>query len=642
MEKNISKKLFAGICALSAGFVLASCESITAVPSNYDEPIVLNSDNKQKVEDDDNKLGKIYDALASDRNSKIVSDLLDEVALGRYGSYIEILTAKQTGDLESYFKKITYKKDDKDTCVFFRDGDDKVEGKTVDEVRAERFNIFYNDIMDRINEFFYNEITSGSYNDDEGRFSEDKLWMAHYYEFYDLKPLPAEGGNSFFVTNELTKKNAYSWLHDVYSNSADEKRGYIEKKVFPQILKDKLVEEYVYNNNYSSLGRAYARKVNYIKVSYENDILPWKMMKIFAKDYLLNADKYIVDSESGKLVPDFEIITKATKGFDSVGSFGEPDNKGIIKLGDGEGTTGNEALALLSSTMSDVADEMIHVPDSEHYKLGDVVLVPEGNYYKDTKLGEILVSYEKAIKAEESGRFPIASEKAELDKFISGGKSKQYGLRDKLISLAKEDYTTDGWFVKNGGLSELPSALRDRLFNINVANTLDDGSLAYEADVATPTKVDDVWHYPFGTYEKEVHDGEIGKDLKRLPYMRNINGNKFVIPAKTQSFDDNPYNYIYQDIDGKAFYIVMVDEAPSTPKLNTESTSSYKVLPETKGDVFKTERIARAVAKVLGTKDSYIKDAYTEILKEYKFTFYETSLYEHFKSEYPDLFDDED
>lgn len=628
MEKNISKKLLAGVCALSGAFILASCDPISAVPTNYDEPIVINADGSA-VAGDDNKTGKIYDSVATDRNTKIVSDLLEEVALGRFGSYKEIKDANASDEAKLAFVN-------KYSKVFHRDGDDKFADKGVDAnaVRLNRFKIFYEDIMDRINEFFYNEITSGSYNDDEGKFDESKLWMAHYYEFYDLQPIP-DGAtfNTFFVTNKLTKKNAYSFLHDLYSNSEEGKRGYIEEKVFPQILKDKLVEEYVYNNNYSSLGRAYARKVNYIKVSYENDVTPWKMLKKYAVDHIIN-------NTAGNI--DFEIIAKAIKGFDDVGAFEGATNDGILPL---EGSTDETAIAaqqLLVDTLGTDASAYVTIDSSAahmaHYTLGGVELVKAGNYYKESKLGELLVSYEKAIKAEESGRFPIASEKAELDKFTSSGKSKAYGLREKLISLAKEDYTTDGWFVKNGGLSELPSALRDRLFNINVANTLDDGSLKYEANITEPVEVDGVMHYPMGAYETD----KAGKDVKRAPYMRNINGNKFVIPAKSQAYAANPYNYVYQDVDGKAFYIVLVEEAPSTPKLNLESATSYSKLLETKDDVFKTETIAREVAKVLGTKDSYIKDAYTEILKGYEFTFYETSLYEHFKSEYPDLFDDED
>ena len=46
---------------------------------------------------------------------------------------------------------------------------------------------------------------------------------------------------------------------------------------------------------------------------------------------------------------------------------------------------------------------------------------------------------------------------------------------------------------------------------------------------------------------------------------------------------------------------------------------------------------SRQVAKILGTKDTYIKDAYTQFLNNYEFTFYDQSLFDYLKSEYPDL-----
>ena len=44
MAKHISKKLFAGILALSAGCVLAACDPIAAVPSNYNTKIIATKD----------------------------------------------------------------------------------------------------------------------------------------------------------------------------------------------------------------------------------------------------------------------------------------------------------------------------------------------------------------------------------------------------------------------------------------------------------------------------------------------------------------------------------------------------------------------------------------------------------------------
>jgi hypothetical protein len=248
--------------------------------------------------------------------------------------------------------------------------------------------------------------------------------------------------------------------------------------------------------------------------------------------------------------------------------------------------------------------ETVEVPAAGHtmadYTYEGYTLVEAGVYAKESKLGQILESYEKGLEAE-GNRFAPEELKSELEKFTSDGKSKEYGLMQKLVSLAKEDYTTDGWYVKNGGISELPSALRDRLFNIKVANTLD--KIAPEA---TP-----------GDYEKSS-------------YLRNINGRKVILPSNASPYSESePFNYVYHDVDGKAFYICQVLEAPSTGKLDKNKTTDYST--EEKED------ISREVAKVLGTKDSYIKDAYTEYLKEYNFEFFDTSLYEYFKSEYPDL-----
>lgn len=615
MEKNISKKLLAGVCALSGAFILAACDPITAVPTTYNDAIVNNADGTA-VDTDDNKLGKIYDALATDRNTKIVSDILDEVAEEKFGSYYDIKKAAISTDEAVKLDYINKHGD-----VFVREGDDNAK-------KLHRFEKFIEDIAQRISEAFYNEITSGSYNDEEGRFDEGKLWMAHFFEFYDVEGQTEAEANSFFVTNTLTKENAFDSIagtYDVYdkyvdweANEADKEnnpfkfRGYIEEKIFPQILKDKLVEEYVYNNNYSSLGRAYARQVAYIKISYESDVIPRRLLRQFAKDYIMK-------EENGSLADKFEIIAQALKGFKEIGDFKEATADGVKPL-----VAGDPAYDLLN-TVFDGAGETITIDpaNAEYYKLNSTVELLDITQpiFKETKLGEIIESYEKAIKAVKAGRFPTSVDKAELDKFLSSGKSMEYGLREKLLSLAKEDYTTDGWFIKNGGLSELPSVLRDRLFNINVANSLDDESLVRETVEAGT----------MGKYEVDAS----GKTLKRVPYLRNVYGHKFVIPAKSLPYAEDEFNYIYQDVEGKAFYIVEVLEAPSTAKLNKDAVTAYS-------QAGKTEDIAKAVAKVLGTKDSYIKDAYTEILKKYDFTFYETSLYEHFKSEYPDLFDEDE
>lgn len=601
MEKHINKKLFAGILALSAGFVLASCDPITSVPANYNEQIIAN------VDLDDNKLGTIYDQVDSDRNSKIVSNKLKEIAIKRFGSYQDIEKAKADPE----FKK-TYLNEHSD---FFG---------TVEADQNHRFDQFYKDIRERISEYFYNEISSGSYNDDEGRFDEEKLYYAHFYEFYDVeKPAAEVGFAKFYVTKDVTKENAFSLLNGKYSSA--EGRGYIEEKVFPDILKDKLVEDYVYRNNQSSIGRSYARYVSYIKVSYEDHTFAWDLLKSFASTYINGTAKDELDEGYNKIK--FEVVTNAIKGFRTLDK-----NGGVDKMDSGD------SFELLQSVLHEqtIEDNNFVKANSVHtdnIDLNGDILIHEGTYYKATKLGALIESYQKACKAEEDGRFATAVDAAELAKFTGDGKSKQYGLRQKLIELAKEDYTTEGWFVKNGGLSELPSeAIRNRLFNIRVANTLDATSGKNALFNETEGH--------FGEYEYE-HDeqGQKKEELvKTLPYMRSINGKKVILPAGALSYTDEPFNYIHQDKDGKAFYIVQVLEAPSKAKLSDDSSTRYT-------EDYKVEDISRKVAKLLGTKESYTKDAYTEYLNKYSdFKFYDSSFYEYLKAEFPDLncFEDEE
>ena len=588
MEKHTTKKFLGCILALSAGFVLASCDPISAAPANYKDPIVsYDSD----ATFDDNNIGTLYDSIATERNAKVVNNILKQIAEKKFGSFKELLdsTASEAAR-DEFLNRHT---------EFF--------GEASDTHRVERYNVFMQDVQDRISETFYNEITSGSYNDDLGRFSEKKLYNAHLYELYDLGEV-AEF-KTFFVDKELTKENAFSKLNSsAYIVAEEGKRGYVQEKVYPDILTNKLVEDYIYNNNYNSLGRAYARSVNYVKISYDDGFkFAESLMEQFANL------KIEVDAND---VHKYDVLADAYKGFTKSTNSSE-----LIA------TLSGESLTILANAQTEGQLDNPIAANDANYKLGDLVIIPAGNYYKQSKLGKILVEYQKAIRGEEQGRFATSENKAALDSFTSDGKSKQYGLLQKVVSLMKEDYTTDGWYVKNGGLSELPSALRDRLFNIRVSNSLDDGSLVKE------TKEDGT----MGAYE--YIDGDKDNDkLTRLPYLRNVYGKKLVLPTNALSYnapDNDHYNYVYHDRDGKAFYICEVLEAPSTAKLNPESTTAYK--DGDKVDTMKIENIARQVAKILGTKDSYIKDAYTEYLNKYEFTFYDTSLYDYLKSEYPDL-----
>ena len=304
MAKNTSKKWFAGLLALSAGFVLASCDPVKALPANYNESIVVNNDGSQ-LDIDDNDLLQIYNLVEEGKNEKVVSLILENIAKSKFGTYKDLVEVHNGTKSRSDFINGS-----EERKKFF--GEDET-------TQERRFNDFYDDVMSRISEFFYNEITSGSYNDEDGKFSEEKLYNSKRYDLFDLHKLDETNvddkkviDNKFYVDNTLTKDNAFGKLQGVYHNFEDGAHGYIEEKVYPDILKNKLVEDYIYTENPASLGRAYARDVNYIKVSFDDNNYAelWSLMKAFSENYIIH----------GEGLMNFEHINNAIRGFSKFSS----------------------------------------------------------------------------------------------------------------------------------------------------------------------------------------------------------------------------------------------------------------------------------------------------------------------------------
>ena len=276
MEKTITKKLFAGILAVSAGCLLASCDPIEAVPANYNEPLISTTDGKT-IDFEDNILGTIYDSIESDTRTKVIEEVLKTITDKQFGTYADF----KAGNLaeKEYFKGFSeYKKEH-----------------------------FEKTVKERISAFFYNEVVSGSYNDELGRFSEEKMYNAHRQELYDLAKLAEDSpvlGNKFFVTSSAEKKTDF-YPHGATLKLKGDYTDYIEKKVYPQILKDILVEDYIYRNNPLALGRSYAVNTSYIKVSYDEDshISVRRLLKNYSASQIVAGNA------------NFEIVSEAIKGF---------------------------------------------------------------------------------------------------------------------------------------------------------------------------------------------------------------------------------------------------------------------------------------------------------------------------------------
>ena len=477
---------------------------------------------------------------------------------------------------------------------------------TLDALRLSRLSYFYDDLNRRIDKVIFDEISSESYKDtvNKTEFLEEKYARAKRQETYDIKGFDENGnvqaGFAFkkeFVDNDFKEENVRKYL----TNFEDTYEDYITRKIIPDVYKDRLIEEYIIDNNYSALGRAYGRKINYVSIKYssEDPNTAYRLMSLFVDSYL-KSDEVVGNDVS------YDSLISWVKGFGGIKThvvYGviypaiEPldvDAATEAKLDEIYGAK-KEFVAKCEAT----GETFDPRPELEKYGFD-----ASFSYYEKTKLGEILKNYEKAVVGEAT-RFASSEDTAQYNEFTKSGKqSKELGLMEKITELALEDYADDGWYVKNdkdGSLSSLPEDVKNRLFNIKVSNDFD--------------KKD--WSY-----------------VKGESYFDEVKGHKYLTPT---TISDEKNDFILSDDSNSALHIVEIIEAPSTSKLNINSDKSY--LNTDPNHPFKTEEVARQIAKILGTKDTYTTNAYTSYLKLYTFTYHDTSVYEYLKETYPDLFE---
>ena len=552
---NKKKGLFLTLVAASA-FVLSSCNEVTALPKFYEDPIILNDDGA-KTDVYQNIMSLIYDALtsSSDNPKKVLDEMMYVIAVDQFGSFAEVeeLAAKDENAAE-----VRTFIDAHDNV--YRDEDDAEADKVANEFARL---VHFKDTMDyRIKEVFHDAATGGSYSK-RSRFDEEKYAVSLVGDLYDIEGVFEDATvwyKDVLVTPDVEVEDIVNFVH------IDRYQDYIERGVLPRLYREKLVEQFIYDNNYSSLGRTYAREVEYIKI-VNNDAYP------SAAKSLINAfvDKYILDVNAADEV-DFEVLANAWRGIDL-----SPD-----------------AVTLLETAFTGTS-----VPVTDADVLAQ--LAGPSVYYPQTQFGSIAKDYLKITDDRFTNDTGIES-----DFTNSNAYTKQVGLTIKSDSLKLEDYTNDGWYVKSGGLSELPEAIRSRLFNINVANEV--GSI--EAEDAT-------------------HSYESGQ------YVRNLRGEFYLTPTTSeQGTDVRKDNFVIYDISSSTYYIIKVKEAVSTSKLSRLSDNSYPTLER--------EDIAKEVTHVLSAKDSYINNAYESYIKLYSVIYHDTTIYDYFKEQFPDLFDDED
>ena len=603
MSNKINKIL--ALSLLSVIGLTACDNSIQAKPKNYSDPVVSLTESEEDIYH--NLMSIIEDAY---RDGTLPADVLDRIlytysvsVFGRYNKSAKPTTLEET-TLEEAVAQIV------------KDESGKVTGVAADHAKLDAFienhkaywttnnagervaeserglteyarvQAKWDTIEDRISRAFYTAI-SGAYKNDRGYFSEKKYLqelrsqmkhVANYAKLDESRMIlesdkvvvtPDVQEEAVFTTKVKGDKTLLNRL-----NYQDAENGvtYIEDEIIPTIYRDLLVEQYLLDESYNNLGRSAARKVNVIAINTNtnNDKAANYLMKYFVRNVI--SDTSVAGRANVIDIEDFKEVSNAYKGL--------VDN-----------TDHNAYLDKVNAAFD-----------------GAFPYDSTNKFYVGTDYGDMMANY---IKIKDDINTTDSSQ--ESDFTGSYTHTIEVGKEIKENEIKRNDYVTDGWFVKSGSVGDLPDSIKSRLFNIGIANVLDTESAATDR---------------FVKGEGDVYSYKVPENESKL--IAKINGKYYLKVSSKQSGALEQDDILFNE-NGK-YYVVQVEEAVSGSKLAKESTSP-------KYDVSKKEDIINEVARVVANNDTYKSASTKHWLEQAAIKYHDSKIYDYFKENYPDLFD---
>ena len=455
-------------------------------------------------------------------------------------------------------------------------------------------------IEKRIAQKLYSEINTGSYSE-ENVFEEIKF----------LRSLASSIENNVITISENVKTTAFKGVltakvedYDVFNKQSekldsdetdfilhrefyqsnyglneqettDQDATYVEDHIIPDIYRQLLVEQYLLDKSYDTLGRTSARHISVLSISKNSNYV------VGAND-LMNAFVRTKIFDSTRT----EDIT--------LDSFKTVSNAWIGAFMSKTGYQNTAEYALLKSALP--TDYFVGVE-------GDA-----GAYFKGTAYGDMMEEYEKINDN------PKITENE--DTYTgSNTYTKDIGKTIKTRELELKDYTSTGWYIKSVGVASLPDSLQNQLFDINVANALD-GKACVEYTYDTTN----------GWKTNEDQDNLIN-------VVGKINGQYFL--RNTSRIKDVPVqNDILFESDG-TYYVVLVEDAIRSINL---SKSNYVDADAAKLE--KLEGYINEIVQIVSNNDTYKNLSKKHWLEAMNLKYHDTEVYDYFKANFPDLFDD--
>lgn len=621
MRKNIIK--MSAIALLSA-FALTSCsDDVIAKPAGYEDdnsPVVTIEGYNGKVYN--NTFTDIYDSYRDGSLSQDVLDtLLYQYSVSVFGDYNKV-TAKE-GSTEATLKDAvnSYKNGDKKVASAFikshkaywttNKAGNRVDdqNKEVDE-NAEpseseyaRLNQKWETIEKRIAKKMYSLVSGGTYSD-RNVFSEEKFLRSlaadvennvrallgnndlfegiltsavEDYDVFNLETKDINGQNDFILHRNNYQSN---YALDAAENK-EQDATYVEDKLIQDIYRQLLVEQYILDESYETLGRTSARNIDVLSIAKNSNYSKGatNLMNTFVKKTIFD------DARTEDITLDsFKTVSNAW-----IGAFMDDANP-----------------------QTNFAKEYNLLNEAVPEYLADSVNSASGKYFQGTSFGDMVEEMDK-ISAN-----PKLSEN-EGTYTNSKAYTTEVGKQIKKRELQLKDFTSTGWYVKSVGVAGLPDSIKNQLFDINVANALN-GSACVE--------------YTFNNGEWTTNE-EAGKTN-----LINVIGkvkNQYFLRNTSRVADTPVQNDILFESDG-TYYIVLVHDAISSKNLNKASLAELSGA-ELQAAAEKLERYVNEIVQIVADNDTYQTLSKKHWIKKMDIKYHDTKVYEYFKSTFPELFE---
>ena len=600
-NKGIKKVL--AVALLSTMGLIACNNDIQAKPSNYEEQLITFTGENDEVYN--NLVSIIEDAY---RDGTLASAVLDKIlyvyATSMFGAYNRAVTPapaaddvtleEAAADVEAHSSDLanaTVAKKFLEKHEAYWTKDDDGNRKAGDE-EFRRITAKYQTIEERISRSLYGDISGGSFNNEKGYFSEVKFLKdlkGNLYKVADAYDSAFSGATTeddkVVITPDVDEEKVWvaqgGYLHREFFQNAEAGYTYIEDELIPVIYRTLLVEQYLVEESYNNLGRSSARKINVLAISdnANSDTAANYLMKYFVREQISKGEEITL--------ADFKEISNAMKGL--LNASGK-----------------NDVLEDINTNYPEYAGAFVYKTFTGYDGTTSY------SYYNGTDYGDMMKNFEKIKKD-----INLTDTAVESDFTNSYTYDAKIGLEKKTNEIKTKDYTIDGWYSESNGLGDLPDSIKSRLFNIGVANVLDNAQI--EDRISYNEETGD-----FESYNENVDSSKLVTKI----------GGKYYLKVASKESGARPEDDILFNVDGK-YYIIQIEEAVSGSKLakNSETYTKDEANPD------KKQEIINEVARVVASKDTYQTLSTKHWLEKAAIKYHDTKIYDYFKDNYPELFD---